>query len=180
MIDKTKIEQDLWSWITDYIEVNHKFYDYKFPPCPYAKAARLKGLVNVTAWASGSATKFIKEQTDLLALEQKYNVQVLVFPARFKWYYHLRWVVSYLNKQLIPKDLYAQFGTAIKTKSQYPGMFEHGPYFIVIINKLSDVLNGHQSLSKSDYYAPWADHHYQDVVTRRQQMYERYKKRTDE
>jgi hypothetical protein len=175
MINKVNIEQDLWSWVTNYIEVNHKFYDYKFPPCPYAKAARLKDLVNVTAWDTGSAIGFIKEQTDKLIVEQKYNVQILVFPAKFKWYYHIRWSINQLNKKIISKDFYAQYGTAIKTKSQYSGLFEGGPYFIVIINKLSDVLKGHQSLNKTNYYAPWADHHYQDVVVRRQKMYDRYK-----
>ena len=25
------IKTDIWDWIQNYIEVNHKFYDYKFP-----------------------------------------------------------------------------------------------------------------------------------------------------
>ena len=73
------------------------------------------------------------------------------------------------------KDYYSQYGFALNTKSQYPGLFNSGPYFIVIINKLSDVLSGHQALLNTDYYKPWANHHYDAVVNRRQKMYEKYK-----
>jgi hypothetical protein len=67
-------------------------------------------------------------------------------------------------------DLYAQIGSAIKTKSKYSGLFETGPYGIVIINRLSDILNGHQSLLKTDYYKSWSKEHYDAVVTRRQEV----------
>jgi hypothetical protein len=56
---KTEIEQDIWNWITNYIEVNHEFYNYKFPPCPYARTARLKGSVDIVAYESGNIKKFI-------------------------------------------------------------------------------------------------------------------------
>jgi hypothetical protein len=172
---KNQIEKDIWDWITGYVEVNHKFYDYKFPPCPYAKAARLKGLVDVCAYQSGGAIKFIEEQTFDIVNNNKYNIRVMIFPHRYKWHFRIKRFVENLNKQIISKDYYAQYGFALKTRCQYPGLFNSGPYFIVIVNKLSDVLAGHQALLNTDYYKPWAEHHYNAVVTRRQEMYEEHK-----
>ena len=71
-------------------------------------------------------------------------------------------------------DYYTQYGIALKTKSRYPGLFENGPYFIVIINKLSDVIAGHESLLSTNYYNHWAQSHYDSVVTRRQEFYQKY------
>ena len=72
-ISKQTIEQDVWEWIQNYIEVNHKFYNHKFPPCPYAKAARLAGLLDVSAYTSGAAIDFVYEQVDDLIANKKFN-----------------------------------------------------------------------------------------------------------
>lgn len=169
------IINDIWDWIIGYVETNHKFYDHKFPPCPYAKAARLKGLVDIVPHESGNTLSFIEKNVDDLINNKKYNVRVLVFAPRYKYRYGLKSFINKLNKKIISKDYYAQYGTALKTSSKYPGFLNKGPYFIVIVNKLSDVLAGHQALLNTDYYKPWAQHHYDAVVVRRQEMYEKYK-----
>ena len=171
---KTVIENDVWQWITNYIEVNHKFYDYKFPPCPYAKAARIKGLVTVTAYENGNINNFIKSQVDSIITNKEFNVNVMVFPTRIQWFFHTHYFIHRLNKKIIDQDYYLQYGLAVKTASQYPGILNGEPYFIVIINKLSDVLDGHKSLLKTQYYTPWAKTHYDNVVGRRNRTYEKY------
>lgn len=160
---KQDIEKDIWSWIQTYVEANHEFYDYKFPPCPYAKAARLKGMVNVTAYESGSISQFIKN-----SVQSSHNVQVLVLPPKIRWYYHIHWLLKNINKKLILSDRYVQYGMAVTTHSKYPGL--KGPYFIIIVNVLSDVIAGHNALSFSDYYKGWDKSHYDNVVLRRNKM----------
>ncbi len=169
------ITEDIWNWITGYVEVNHKFYDYKFPPCPYAKSARLKGLVDVVAHQSGNMFDYIDQQTNDLINNKQYNIRILVFAPRYQYRYGLKKFINNLNQKIVPQDFYAQYGFALKTKSQYTGFLNSGPYFIVIINKLSDVMAGHRALLNTDYYKPWAKHHYDAVVVRRQEMYDKYK-----
>jgi hypothetical protein len=168
---KSIVENDIWHWITNYIEVNHKFYDYKFPPCPYAKAARIKGLVKVTAYESGNVSDFISSEVNGILADKKFNVNVMVFPTRMRWFFHVHYFIHKLNRKIISQDYYLQYGSAVKTASQYPGILNGEPYFIVILNKLSDVLDGHRSLLKTQYYTPWAKRHYDDVVGRRERMY---------
>jgi hypothetical protein len=169
---KQQIEQDIWDWIKNYIEVDNKFYDYKFPPCPYAKSARLKGLVDVQAYETGKVKQFISEQITDLVSNNQYNVRVLVFPPRTHWHFGLQRFLQDINKTIVSQDYYAQFGTALQTTSQYSGWFNSGPYFIVIINKLSEVLSGHQALANTAYYKSWSQQHYHEVVTRRQKIFE--------
>jgi hypothetical protein len=171
-----KIGEDILNWIVNYIEVDHKFYDYKFPPCPYARSARLKGLVDIQTYSNGSKWDFVSTHVDQLINNKQHSVCIMAFPAYSKWNVLLHCRIKQLNKKLISKDYYIQYGSAIKTQSRYPGLLSGKPYFIVIVNRLSDVLSGHQALLKTDYYHPWANYHYNDVVVRRRNMYEKYSK----
>jgi len=173
---KLNIEQDIWNWVKNYVEKPHAFYNYKFPPCPFARAARLQQLLDVKVYVSGGIKQFIKTQTQNLIDGNKLNTRILVFPHHVRWFYPIKWWIKYLNKQTIPYDYYLQYGKAVGSHSQYPGLFSNRPYFIVIINKLSDVIDGHLMLLKTDYYSNWSTQHYNDVVVRRQNTFDKYHK----
>ena len=164
------IKQDVYGWVRDYIEVNHEFYNYKFPPCPFARSARLKGLMDIQVWQKGSYYRFAEQSALDMQSNINYTVRILVFPHAMKYHFWMKNKIAKLNSKIVALDLYAQIGSAIKTTSKYPGLLETGPYGIVIINRLSDILNGHQSLLKTDYYKPWSMEHYDAVVTRRQEI----------
>lgn len=169
------VENDIWSWIKDYIEVDNKFYDYKFPPCPYAKSARQKGLVTVKGYESGNIKEFIKDHVHKLVIDPNHDIIVLAMPPRARWTWGIKRLINQLNRQVIPQGYYVQYGSAVKTSSRYPGIFNSGKYFVVLVNKLGPVLEGHKSLLKTDYYKPWSKQHYAAVVTRRQKLYDKYK-----
>ena len=166
--------KDIENWLMDYIEVNHKFYNYQFPPCPYAKSARVNGLVSIKAYEGKGFRRFVNSCIEQLLADSKKTVCIMVFPSYFKWNFAIKWFVSALNKVLVAKDYYVQFGTALKTKSRYP-FSGNKPYFILIVNRLSDVIDGHRALLNTDYYKPWAKHHYDAVVVRREEIYNTYK-----
>ena len=152
------LEKDIWDWIENFVEKNHKFYDYKFPPCPFAKSARLKGLVSVAVYNDGSMVDFIKNKTHEL-INSNQNVCIMAFPVKVKWYLHIHWFIRRFNKLIISKDYYIQYGKTDK-------------FFVVIVNKLSDVLIGHHVLSSTNYYDHWDIKHYNKVVIRRKTDYE--------
>jgi hypothetical protein len=161
-------EQDIWEWIKEFIEVPHAFYDYKFAPCPYAKAARLNNEVDVVAYTNGSVKKFIQASVDELMESGNFNQRVMVFPPSFKWKLHVHWFIKRLNRKTVPLDYYIQYGAAKNTYSKYPGL--KGPYMLVIINKLSNVMAGHRALLGTNYYDNWTESHYYAVVGRRQEL----------
>jgi hypothetical protein len=166
---KELIEKDIWDWIENYIEVSHEFYNDKFSPCPFARKARLGGDLSVTAWQTGSYQKFIEEQ-----LQKTPTVKVMVFPPNFRYAWLTRYYIRNLNKKIVSQDRYIQCGNAVDTESRYPGL--KGNYSIVIINKLSDIISGHQALKSTNYYNNWSKKHYHNVVEVRQQIKDKYEK----
>jgi hypothetical protein len=170
---KNKIETDIKNWLINYVEANHEFYDYKFPPCPYARDARINAKVDICAWDHENLKSFITSQTQDLMNDKKFTVKIMVFPSKMRWYFHIHYFIKKLNKTLIPQDFYAQIGRAVDTKSKYNEFLKNKPYFIIIVNKLSDVLAAQHALSKTQYYSSWSPGHYNDVVVRRQKLFEK-------
>jgi hypothetical protein len=165
-----QVTADIWAWIKNFVEQNHRFYDHRFPPCPYARAARLQGLVDVHA-CTGNAYKWTHTQIDNLVANKQYHVRVLAFPYWQRWNYLLRWSITRRNSSLVRSDYYAQFGAAVSTHSVYPGVFRGRPYFVVIINKVSDVVQAQASLARTDYYQNWTEQHYHNVVVKRSRVF---------
>jgi hypothetical protein len=171
-----KIEHDIWEWLKNYIEVEHKFYDYKFSVCPFAKAARLKGDVTVKIYSSGSIKEFIKSTVTQTIADPDHSICVMIMPPRARWTFKLRKMISKLNQEIMSQGYFIQMGAAVNTASLYTGWLNQGPYFAVFLNQLKPVLDGHNYLLTTDYYSYWSRKHYKDVVIRRQKTYEAYLK----
>ena len=164
---KEHIEEDIWKWITEYIEVNHEFYNNKFPPCPFARKARLNGQVGIAVWQQGTYKQFIQQELTTL-LDSDQTVRVMVFPPSFRYAWLTRHHIKQLNRKIVYQDCYIQCGNAVDTVSRYKGF--SGNYSVAIINKLSDVLKGHEALKSTSYYDNWSKEHYHNVVEVRQQI----------
>lgn len=173
-----EIEQDLWAWIRDFVTVANEFYDYKFPPCPYARGALLGETVDVAAWQSGDLRRFIRDQAIGLRDAPKLTTRVMAFPPRTQWAWGLSEYVETLNAELIPDDVFLNTGVAKTTSSRYPGS-AGSPYFIVVANSLRPVLKGADSLRRTDYYKDWPRSHYEIVVERRARLAQRYGKQNE-
>ena len=167
---KELIEKDIWTWITDYIEVNHEFYGGKFSPCPFAYKARISGNMEVTAWETGNYKSFIEQQLS----NSNRIIKVMVFPPSFKYAWFTRYQIKNLNKKIVAQDRYIQCGNAVNTISRYNGL--PGNYTVVIINNLSEVLAGHTALKATNYYDNWSEKHYFNVVTVRQTIKDKYER----
>lgn len=172
---KDKILRDIKYWVVNYIEAKNKFYDYKFAVCPFAKQARINGRLTYDVFVKGNMKTFISENVDRLIKHPKHEVMIMVFPPRKKWTIGLKRFFEKINRKAVPQGYYVQHGTAVGTSSRYPGFLNGGRYFVVLINKLEPVLAGHEVLKKTDYYKNWKKSHYDDVVVRRQKLYEKYK-----
>jgi hypothetical protein len=172
---KTQIKKDIEDWSINFVESSNEFYENKFPVCPYARKAKMQGDSCVGIYQGGSVKNFIKTEINNLIDKKTHTVMLLIFPPRVKYIPGIHRFVKNMNKEIIPKDFYALAGIAVNTQSAYPGWFNSGPYFIIGVNTLSAVLPAVESLKAAGYYKNWSKKHYESVVVRRQQMYEKYK-----
>ena len=160
------VEEDIWKWIHEFVTAKNEFYDFKFPPCPYARQAVLQKTVDVRPWTSGDVRKFIRQNSIDMHDCPTLTTRVMAFPPRIR----LQWGINDYVEELISTNVFLNPGVAKTTKSRFPGSNSGDPYFIVIANSLGAVLSGAEALAKTDYYKDWPAEHYAHVVERRVRM----------
>lgn len=173
-----EINQDIWNWFDEFVTVPNEFYQNKFPPCPYARAALMKETVDVAVWESGDVRLFIRQNAIDMRDSPKLTTRVMAFPPRTQYAWGISEFVETLNAEMIPDNIFLNTGIAKTTISRYPGS-SGNPYFIVVANSLDAVLKGANSLRKSDYYKDWPASHYAIVVERRARLAQRYQKKQE-
>jgi hypothetical protein len=171
-----EVVEDLWKWIREFVTVPNEFYDGKFAPCPYAAGALANKAVDVVAWESGDVRSFIREKGIGVRDAPHLTTRVIGFPPRTQFAWGISEFVEELNAELIQDNIFLNTGIAKTTKSRYPGSGD-SPYFIVVANSLAAVLDGAESLAKSDYYKDWPKEHYEIVVERRARLAKLYGKK---
>lgn len=167
-----EIEQDMWTWLREFVSVPNAFYDFEFAPCPFARAALLSERVDIAVWRDGDVRGFIRRTALGLRDRPELSTRVMTFPPRVRSTWGLIDHVETLNAELIPDNVFLNTGTARTTRSRYPGS-DH-PYFIVVANSLDAVLCGARALQRSDYYRNWPEEHYEIVVERRARLADRF------
>lgn len=169
-----QIEQDIWTWIQDFVTAPNEFYNFKFAPCPFAKQAVHSKTVDVQVWQAGDVREFIKNHACQMRDVPSLTTRVMVFPPTTRTQWGLNDFIETTNAELIPTNVFLNPGVAKTTRSKYPGTSRSEPYFIVIANSLDAVLAGAESLAKSNFYQNWPAAHYAHVVERRARLAARY------
>ena len=164
----TPAEQHIWTWITDYVEQNHAFYNHRFPPCPYAQKARLSGAVEVYALQSNYIER-IRNLSWTLLDTPAISTRVIALPTLQRWNFSLLHSLKQYNSQLVDRDTYLQWGWAQGTRAAI-GLVP-GRYFVVIANRLAAVMAGSAALKKTDYYDHWPNTHLDRVVGDRERAW---------
>lgn len=173
------INRDIWNWFDEFVTVPNEFYQNKFPPCPYARAALMRETVDVAVWESGDVRLFIRANATGMRDSPTLTTRVMAFPPRTQYAWGISEFVETLNAEMIPDNIFLNTGIAKTSVSRYPGSAGN-PYFIVVANSLDAVLKGARSLAKSDYYKDWPASHYEIVVERREKLAQRYQRKQEQ
>ncbi len=172
-----QIEEDIWSWISEFVTRPNEFYNFKFAPCPFASQAVIARTVDVRVWSRGDVRAFIRENAIDMRDNPHLTTRVMAFPPRVQFQWGINDFVERLNAELTADNVFLNPGIARTTRSRYPGPASQQPYFIVVANRLAAVLAGCESLKRTNYYTDWPKQHYELVVERRARMAKRYGKK---
>jgi hypothetical protein len=165
-----RVEQDIWAWIDGFVTAKNEFYEFKFPPCPYAHQAVLSKTVDVRVWQTGNVREFIRNNAIQMRDNPSLTTRVMAFPPTIRFAWGINDYVESLNAEMISNNVFLNTGVAKTTKSRYSRSPSKEPYFIVIANSLDAVLSGAKVLMSTDYYKNWPAAHYAHVVERRARM----------
>jgi carbamoyltransferase len=168
------VGEDIWTWLSTFVTINNAFYNGKFAPCPFARAAMLAGRVDVKVYQDGDARAFIREKSIELRDTSTLSTRVMAFPPKVQFQWGISDYVDALNAELIPDNVFLNPGVTKTMKSRYPGSSDNAPYFIVVANRLDAVLSGSEALHRTAYYSDWPREQYQLVVERRERLAARF------
>ena len=143
-----QIEQDIWAWIDHFVTAKNEFYNYKFPPCPFAHQAVVSKTVDVQVWQTGNVREFIRGHALQMRDSPSLTTGVMAFPPKTRFAWGINDYVESLNAELISSNVFLNTGVTKTMSSRYPRLRGEEPYFIVIANSLAAVLSGSEVLDE--------------------------------
>ena len=170
------VHEDIWAWLNGFVAVKNGFYDGKFAPCPFARAAIVTNKVDVKVYRTGDVRTFIRTHAIDLRDSGVLSTRVITFPPRIQGQWGIDDYIETVNAELIKDDIFLNPGVTKTLKSRYPGSPPGAPYYIVVVNRLEAVLSGSDALQRTAFYEKWPKEQYELVVERRDRMSKRYGK----
>jgi len=160
-MDQELIKSQLDQWLVEFVEANHAQLE-NWAPCPYAKAARLSGMIEVVFASLPTSMSVIRKSIDTLATK---DVVVICFDHKTISPEYLQEYVADTNKILMPNDYVIledhpdapEYVNGVKMNFDYCGL--------LVIQKLSKLNNAADKLKSQGYYDTWDQKSLDDVVT---------------
>lgn len=160
-MNQDQIKQELNQWLTEFVEQNNSALN-DWPPCPYARAARMSGLIDIVFADISDLSKVVQER--LLTLNTK-DVVVVCFdhhnidPVELQ-----EWVAS-MNNMLMPRD-YVILDDHPHAPEYVNGIkMNFGHCGLLVIQKLSELNIASDKLRSQGYYNTWSSKALDQVVS---------------
>ena len=161
MMDQNKVKAELDRWLVDFVEANNPALG-NWPPCPYAKAARLSGMISTKFCEASELYDVVRESIE--TLEHK-DVVVVCFDHRMINPVELQELVVSMNKMLMPINYVIledhpdapEFVNGVKMNFGLCGL--------LVLQKLDKLNNAADKLRSQGYYDAWDQRAVDEVVT---------------
>ena len=157
-----EVKQEINNWITSVVEVPHPALG-GWPPCPYAKKARLEQDFDVRIGTSPIS--------DLQALAQNgLNKSVVIFvydPVKFP-YAEFSQDIEFANKELLlKKDVIVLEDHPNDPEIVNGVSMNQGRYALAMCQSLSDLNIKAQHMASKDFYHSWPEEYLQGLFRHR-------------
>lgn len=155
------IKSELNQWMVEFVEATNPALS-NWAPCPYAKAARLSGMISVKFAGVLELVDVIRES--ITTLENK-DVVVVCFDHETIGPEDLQEFVAGMNKTLMPAD-YVILEDHPNAPEYINGVkMNFGHCGLLVIQKLSKLNTAADKLKAQGYYNTWNQKALDEVVT---------------
>jgi hypothetical protein len=160
-MDQELIKTKLNQWMVEFVEANNPALG-NWAPCPYAKAARISGMIS-TKFANISELRDVVRES-MVTLETK-DVVVICFDHHNISPEYLQEFVADMNKMLMPLD-YVILEDHPDAPEYVNGVnMNFGLCGLLVIQKLSKLNTAADKLKAQGYYDSWDKKALDEVVT---------------
>lgn len=152
-MDIQQVRADIESWITNFVEVPHPALG-GFPPCPYARSARLKKSYSVYLGTDPYYDLKVRGRQGLGGQE----VIIYVYDPQ-EWNHNmLSGSIDLVNREvLLPRDLIALEDHPDDVENVNGVIMNQGQYALALLQSLSDLNARAQQMAAKGFYHSWPE-----------------------
>lgn len=159
-MDQLKVKAELDRWLIEFVEANNPQLE-DWAPCPYAKAARLSGMISTKFCEVSELYDVVRESIE--TLEHK-DVVVVCFDHHMINPVELQEVVFGMNKMLMPIN-YVILEDHPDAPEYVNGVkMNFGLCGLLVLQKLSKLNTASDKLCSQGYYNTWDKKSLDEVV----------------
>ena len=164
MIDLEQAKQDIERWIVDFVEVPNPALA-NWPPCPYARAARMKRSFDVRL---GRDPYFDLKLISRTGLGQ-WEVIVLVYDPREWSHEQLSVSIDHANREfLLRKDILCLEDHPDDVEMVNGICMNQGTYALALVQSLSDLNAKAKIMAAKGFYDSWPEDYLQSLFQHRE------------
>jgi hypothetical protein len=160
-----QVKADIEQWLINFVEVPHPALG-NFPPCPFARQARLQNKYDVRLGDDLERDLFLFAKKKYMG---KNDVIIYAYPAKQYDDAYFNFIVDVMNnsKGFKKRNLIA-LGDHPDTIEEHNGVrFNMGKYALVLLQDKVKLHDHAKLLALKGYYDGWDEEYLQDVFTHR-------------
>lgn len=159
-------KQDILKWIREFVEKPNALLN-NWPPCPYAKEARLKNKVRICMTSLENLEQTFSEEVLLLESSNHEVSVVALNKGVLMSVTEAKELIHALRHKWSARDIYILMDHP-EIKEVTRGLcMNQGTYQIFFLQRLSSLKKAEGELEKAGYYSDWDSDYYQRVVQSR-------------
>lgn len=163
-MDIEQVKQDIENWIVNFVEVPHSALG-GFPPCPYARSARLKKSYEVYL---GSDPYYDLKNRSRQGMGNK-EVIIYVYDSQ-EWSHELfASSIAQANQEfLLANDILALEDHPADIEDVNGVIMNQGKYALALVQSLSDLNNKARLMARKGFYDTWPEDYLQALFQHRE------------
>lgn len=160
-----QVKADIEHWLINFVEVPHPALG-NFPPCPYARQARLKNQYDVRLGDDLERDLFMFAKKQYLG---KNDVVIFAYPPKQYDDAYFNWAVDTINnsKGFRKRNFVALADHPDTVEEQNGVVFNIGKYALVLIQDKTKLDEHARFLAHKGYYEGWNEEYLEDVFAHR-------------
>ncbi len=159
-----QVRADIESWIENFVEVPHPALG-GFPPCPYARSARLKKSYDVYL---GTDPYYDLKNRGRQGMGDR-EVIIYVYDPKEWTHEMLSGSIELVNKEvLLPRDMLALEDHPDDVENVNGVIMNQGQYALALVQSLSDLNAKARQMASKGFYHNWPEEYLQGLFQNRQ------------
>ena len=159
---KSNPREEVIRWVKEFVEVPHPMFA-NYPPCPYAKQARLDGKVDFRVLTDAEPDSNIWCNIDHFNFDSK-DVLVIIADAKRWTAHYTQKLAAQLNGTYQHRDLLIMEDHPELVEKVKDVKLNQGKYTLLLVQRRTKLMKFEDILKKTDYYKNWSKG-YRESVT---------------